>query len=88
MGPSRRRPRRYLDSYGFSDIAARCLSAARPVRTPVSDPFVATLGLPTTDIGIGYPEARTPAPDQNIRIEDSRRGPRAIATLLRWFAEG
>jgi acetylornithine deacetylase/succinyl-diaminopimelate desuccinylase-like protein len=51
-------------------------------------PFVATLGLPTADIGIGYPETRIHAPDENIRIEDFRRGAKAIAALLGRFAEG
>ncbi|MCH7475980.1 MAG: hypothetical protein IIA27_15115 [Gemmatimonadetes bacterium] len=37
-------------------------------------PFVATLGLPTADIGIGYPDTRIHAPDENIRIEDFRNG--------------
>ncbi len=51
-------------------------------------PFVATLGLPTADIGIGYPETRIHAPDENIRIEDFRRGAKAIAALLQRFADG
>jgi acetylornithine deacetylase/succinyl-diaminopimelate desuccinylase-like protein len=51
-------------------------------------PFVATLGLPTVDVGIGYPEARIHAPDENIRIEDFRAGAKAVAALLGRFAEG
>jgi acetylornithine deacetylase/succinyl-diaminopimelate desuccinylase-like protein len=51
-------------------------------------PFVATLGLPTADIGIGYPDTRIHAPDENIRIEDFRNGTKAVAALLQRFAEG
>ncbi len=108
-----------MDSHGFGDITVRRVSAERPARTPVTDPFVgvvrkavrdaydgepivvptmagtgplhpfvATLRLPTADIGIGYPEARIHAPDENIRIEDFHRGAKAIAALLGRFAEG
>jgi acetylornithine deacetylase/succinyl-diaminopimelate desuccinylase-like protein len=111
--------RGHLDSRGFGDITVRRLSAERPARTPVGDPFVgvvrqavrdtygqepiivpsmagtgplypfvATLGLPTADIGIGYPETRIHAPDENIRIEDFRAGAKAIAALLGRFGEG
>jgi len=111
--------RRHVDSHGFGDITVRRVSAERPARTPVTNPFVGvvreavrdaydgepiivptmagtgplhpfvtTLRLPTADIGIGYPEARIHAPDENIRIEDFRRGAKAIAALLQRFAEG
>ncbi len=50
-------------------------------------PFVATLGLPTVDIGIGYPDARIHAPEENIRVEDFRRGAKAVAALLGRFGE-
>jgi acetylornithine deacetylase/succinyl-diaminopimelate desuccinylase-like protein len=111
--------RRHLDSHSFGDTTVRRLSAERPARTPITDPFVgvvrqavgdaydrepiivptmagtgplypfvATLGLPTADIGIGYPETRIHAPDENIRIEDFRKGAKAIAALLGRFGEG
>jgi acetylornithine deacetylase/succinyl-diaminopimelate desuccinylase-like protein len=111
--------RRHLDSRGYGDVTVRLLSAERPARTPVGDPFVevvrqavrdtygqepiivpsmagtgplypfvATLGLPTADIGIGYPETCIHAPDENIRIEDFRAGAKAIAALLGRFGEG
>ncbi len=50
-------------------------------------PFVAVLGLPTADCGIGYPDTHIHAPDENIRIEDFRRGTKAIAALLGRFGE-
>ncbi len=111
--------RRHLERQGLADVRVRLLSAERPARTPVTDPFVgavreamqqvydrepvvvptmagtgplypfvATLGLPTADCGIGYPETRIHAPDENIRIEDFRLGTKAIAALIGRFAEG
>ncbi|MGQ9572845.1 MAG: M20/M25/M40 family metallo-hydrolase [Dehalococcoidia bacterium] len=49
-------------------------------------PFVKTLGLPTADCGIGYPESRAHAPDENIRLTDFVRGAKHIAALLERFA--
>jgi acetylornithine deacetylase/succinyl-diaminopimelate desuccinylase-like protein len=48
-------------------------------------PFIETLGLPTADCGVGYPDARIHAPDENIRIEDFKRGTKAVAALLGRF---
>jgi acetylornithine deacetylase/succinyl-diaminopimelate desuccinylase-like protein len=50
-------------------------------------PFVTTLGLPTADCGIGYPDASIHAPNENIRTEDFRKGTKAIAALLEKFAK-
>lgn len=51
-------------------------------------PFVTTLGLPTADCGIGYPDAAIHAPNENIRTEDFRKGTKAIAALLGKFGGG
>jgi acetylornithine deacetylase/succinyl-diaminopimelate desuccinylase-like protein len=48
-------------------------------------PFIETLGLPVADCGVGYPDARIHAPDENIRIEDFLRGTKAVAALLGRF---
>ncbi|HEY5638535.1 MAG TPA: M20/M25/M40 family metallo-hydrolase, partial [Dehalococcoidia bacterium] len=48
-------------------------------------PFVTTLGLPTADIGIGYPDAAIHAPNENIRLEDFRAGTKAVAAFLGAF---
>jgi acetylornithine deacetylase/succinyl-diaminopimelate desuccinylase-like protein len=45
-------------------------------------PFVTTLGLPTADCGIGYPDAAIHAPNENIRTADFLKGTKAIAALL------
>jgi len=72
-----------MDTYEREPIVVPSMAGTGPLY-----PFVATLGLPTADIGIGYPESRAHAPDENIRIEDFRRGAKAIAALLGRFGEG
>ena len=71
-----------VDTYGREPIIVPTMAGTGPLY-----PFVATLGLPTADIGIGYPEARIHAPDENIRIEDFRAGAKAVAALLQRFGE-
>jgi acetylornithine deacetylase/succinyl-diaminopimelate desuccinylase-like protein len=70
------------DAYGREALIVPTMAGTGPLH-----PFVATLGLPTADIGIGYPETRIHAPDENIRIEDFRNGTKGIAALLGRFAE-
>ncbi len=72
-----------MDTYDQEPIIVPTMAGTGPLY-----PFVATLGLPTADIGIGYPETRIHAPDENIRIEDFRNGTKAIAALLQRFGEG
>jgi acetylornithine deacetylase/succinyl-diaminopimelate desuccinylase-like protein len=50
-------------------------------------PFANTLGLPTADIGVGYPEARIHAPDENIRLADFLRSAKHIAVVMERFAQ-
>jgi acetylornithine deacetylase/succinyl-diaminopimelate desuccinylase-like protein len=71
------------DAYGSDPFIVPAMAGTGPLY-----PFVATLGLPTTDCGIGYPDAHIHAPDENIRIEDFLRGTKAIAALIGRFAEG
>ena len=75
--------RAVVDAYGREPIIVPTMAGTGPLH-----PFVATLGLPTADIGIGYPDTRIHAPDENIRIEDFRNGTKAVAALLQRFAEG
>jgi acetylornithine deacetylase/succinyl-diaminopimelate desuccinylase-like protein len=105
--------RRHLDSHGFKDVGIVPITGERPVRTPLSSPFlklvcrtaeevygrpprllpsmagtgpmyhfVRDLGLPTTGAGVGYPESRAHAPDENIRIGDFILGTKHIAAIL------
>ena len=68
------------EAYGAEPIIVPTMAGTGPLY-----PFIATLGLPTADCGIGYPDARIHAPDENIRIEDFLRGTKAIAALLGRF---
>ena len=57
------------DAYGSDPFIVPAMAGTGPLY-----PFVATLGLPTADCGIGYPDAHIHAPDENIRVEDFLRG--------------
>ncbi|MFB3052285.1 MAG: M20/M25/M40 family metallo-hydrolase, partial [Dehalococcoidia bacterium] len=69
--------RAVVDAYGREPLIVPTMAGTGPLY-----PFVATLGLPTADIGIGYPDTRIHAPDENIRIEDFQNGTKAVAALL------
>ena len=72
--------------------AARQVYGQEPVLIPSMGgtgplyPFVKTLGLPTADCGVGYPESRFHAPDENIRLADLLRSAKHIAAVLERFA--
>ena len=68
------------EAYGADPLIVPTMAGTGPLY-----PFIDTLGLPTADCGIGYPDARIHAPDENIRIEDFLRGTKAIAALLGRF---
>jgi acetylornithine deacetylase/succinyl-diaminopimelate desuccinylase-like protein len=70
------------DAYGSEPFIVPAMAGTGPLY-----PFVATLGLPVADCGIGYPDAHIHAPDENIRIEDFLRGTKAIAALIGRFGE-
>lgn len=67
--------------YGQEPILIPSMAGTGPLY-----PFVKTLGLPTADIGIGYPESRIHAPDESIRLADFLRGAKHIAAVLERFA--
>jgi len=71
------------DAFGSEPLIVPTMAGTGPLY-----PFIETLRLPVADCGIGYPDARIHAPDENIRIEDFLRGTKAVAALLRRFAEG
>jgi len=50
--------------------------------------FVETLGLPTACIGVGYPDTRAHAPDENIRLGDYVCNTKTVAHLLEALANG
>ena len=92
---SAERPARTPVTHPFVSVvreAARQVYDQEPVVSPTMAgtgplyPFVQTLGLPTADCGIGYPEARIHAPDENIRLPDFLRGTKHLAAVLERFA--
>lgn len=70
------------DVYGSDPVIVPTMAGTGPLY-----PFITTLKLPTADCGIGYPDAHIHAPDENIRVEDFRKGTKAIAALLQRFGE-
>ncbi len=48
--------------------------------------FVTHLGLPIVTAGIGHPEARAHAPNENIRLDLYLKGAQHVARILRAFA--
>lgn len=66
--------------YGDEPVVTPAMAGTGPLY-----PFVTTLGLPTADCGIGYPDAAIHAPNENIRLEDFHKGTKAIASLLERF---
>jgi acetylornithine deacetylase/succinyl-diaminopimelate desuccinylase-like protein len=74
--------------------AGRRVYSAEPLVVPTMAgtgplyPFIKTLGLPTADCGVGYPESRIHAPDENIRLADFVRGTKHVAAILEQFAGG
>jgi acetylornithine deacetylase/succinyl-diaminopimelate desuccinylase-like protein len=92
---SAERPARTPIDHPFVDVvreAARQVYSVEPVVSPTMagtgplHPFSDTLGLPTADCGVGYPESRIHAPDENIRVADFVRGVQHVAAILERFA--
>jgi len=90
-------PARTPPDHPFVEVvkaAARDIYAKEPVVIPTMagtgplHPFIETLGLPTADCGVGYPDNWIHAPNENIRVEDFRLGIKAIANLLQKFSDG
>ncbi len=51
-------------------------------------PFVHDLGLPVATAGLGYPDTRAHAPNENIRLDLYLKHARHMARVLYQFAEG
>ena len=92
---SAERPARTSIDHPFVEVvreAARQVYPAEPVISPTMAgtgplyPFAETLGLATADCGVGYPESRIHAPDENIRLADFVRGAQHVAAILERFA--
>ena len=51
-----------------------------------SYPFIHDLKLPVATAGLGYPDTRAHAPNENIRIDDYFEGIKFIRELINEFA--
>jgi acetylornithine deacetylase/succinyl-diaminopimelate desuccinylase-like protein len=68
-------------AYGVEPLVSPTIAGTGPLH-----PFVHTLRLPTAECGVGYPESRIHAPDENIRLADFVRGAQHVAAILKRFA--
>ena len=92
---SAERPARTPIDHPFVKVvreAARQVYPVEPVVSPSmagtgpQHPFAEILGLPIADCGVGYPESRIHAPDENIRLVDFVRGAQHVAAIIERFA--
>lgn len=68
--------------YGKEPVVVPTLAGTGPLY-----PFVKTLGIPTADCGVGYPDSRIHAPDENIRLGDFLLGTKHVAAVMQRLAE-
>jgi acetylornithine deacetylase/succinyl-diaminopimelate desuccinylase-like protein len=68
--------------------AAKEVYGSEPIIIPTSAgsgpmfSFTDILGLPVASLGVGYPDSRAHAPDENIRLADFILGSKHIAAIL------
>ncbi len=70
------------DVYGMSPLIEPIIGGSGP-----NYPFIHVLGLPVVSAGVGYPEGRAHAPNENVRISDFVSGTRHTARIISRFAE-
>jgi acetylornithine deacetylase/succinyl-diaminopimelate desuccinylase-like protein len=68
-------------AYGIEPLVSPTIAGTGPLH-----PFIHTLGLPTADCGVGYPDSRIHASDENVRLADFVRGAQHVAAILERFA--
>ncbi len=71
------------DVYGVEPLLVPTMAGTGPLH-----PFTQVLGIDSADCGVGYPDSRIHAPDENIRLHDLRRNIRHVAALIERFGEG
>lgn len=67
--------------YGREPVLVPSMAGSGPMHS-----FTDTLGLPTTLIGVMYPDSRAHAPDENIRLADFVLGAKHIAAIMERMA--
>lgn len=70
------------EAYPVEPLLVPTMAGTGPLYT-----FIETLGIPTADCGISYPDSRIHAPDENIRIDDFIAGTKHMAAVLARLSE-
>jgi acetylornithine deacetylase/succinyl-diaminopimelate desuccinylase-like protein len=90
-------PARSDASHPFIELVrstARDVYGKEPVTTPNGPgtqplyPMMQLLGVPMCSAGIGYPDGRAHAPEENIRIGDFVLGTKHVAAIIEGLAKG
>jgi len=63
--------------YGLDPVIEPTMAATGPMSL-----FVDTLGIPTVCMGFEYPNNRAHAPDENIRIDDFKKGAKHVSAVF------
>jgi acetylornithine deacetylase/succinyl-diaminopimelate desuccinylase-like protein len=69
------------DVYGKEPVTAPNGAGTQPLY-----PMMKVLGVPMASAGIGYPDGRAHAPDENIRIDDFVLGTKHVAAIIEGLA--
>jgi len=69
------------DVYGLEPVVIPNMAGSGPMYC-----FTDILGLPVATSGVGYPECRMHAPDENIRLADFVKGTKMVAAVIDRFA--
>ncbi len=69
--------------YGKEPVVSPLIGGSGPLH-----PFVHTLCVPVVSAGIGYPDGRAHAPNENVRVADLVRGIEHTARIIMGFAGG
>jgi len=71
-----------LEVYGLESRLIPTTGGSSPVYA-----FARPLGIPVMTAGVGYPDSRTHAPDEHVRLDHFLNGARHIARILDRFAD-
>ena len=69
--------------YGAEPLTYPNMAGTQPLH-----PMMKLLGVPMASAGIGYPDARAHAPDENIRLGDFVLGTKHVAAIIAALGEG
>jgi len=64
-------------AYGLPPVVHPTAAGSGPMAL-----FINELGVDTASFGVGHPDAKVHSPDENVRVEDYRRGIKAVISVL------